>query len=239
MIRIIVRTCGERTTQKCIESCERQGHVDVINARPFGESIRQTYLKALEYKLTDDWICVIDADVILYGGVLRKAIKELKEAEIYGKNIFCFDGKTEDKILMMSRRAGIHIYKISILEQALEFIDNEHIKPESNVRRQMAELGYITYRSSMVFGKHDHEQYYCDLWRKAICQTQKLAKMIRNKPSRWLQLSKSDNDYLVIYNANKWGVKNRDKINITIDKENNFDAAENIKKLGLFEKGEL
>lgn len=230
---IIIRSCGERTEQKCIDLVSRHGNHIVIRERPFGESIRQTYIKALD--IGQKWMPVIDADVQLYDGTISKGIEEL---ESKGQNSFCFDGATDDKILMMRRRAGIHIYRTAYLEKALKYIDNNHIKPESNVRRTMAEKhGLQTYTSNMSFGNHDHDQYYCDLWRKSVLQTRKLARMIKNRPAKWKTLSKTDKDYLVIYNAHMFGKKYTG--NMIIDKDYDFEAKENIKKMRLKEKGEL
>jgi hypothetical protein len=230
-MKIIIRTCGERTTKECIRLAGKQGSVEVINAVPFGESIRLTYLKAMQYN--QEWVPVVDADTLLYDNVLQPAINELA-----GKNdkIFCLDGNTDDKILMKKRRAGIHIYRRELLSFAMRFIDNNHIKPESNIRRQMSDLGFPTYVSGIVFGRHDYEQYYRDLWRKAVCQTRKLGGMIKNRPDRWKELAKEDDDFFVIYHAHYYGKSLNEKI--VIDRRQDFDAEENIKKLGLKEKGE-
>jgi hypothetical protein len=231
-MKIIVRTCGERTTNKCIELASKQGEVEVINARPFSESIKQTYLTAIKYD--QKWIPVIDADVLLSPDTIRQAVRELENRT---PQTFCLDGKTDDKIMMKPRRAGIHIYQRSLLEQALQYLDPAHIKPESQIRRMMVNDGYPTYTGKIVFGKHDFEQYYCDLWRKAVVQTRKIAGMLKGRPAKWRQMAKVDKDYLVIYNAHVYGLKYEG--DMIIDKEMDFDAEENIKKIGLTEKGPL
>jgi hypothetical protein len=228
-MKIIVRTCGERTTNKCIELASKHGKVEVIDTRPFSESIKQTYLMAIT--CNQKWIPVIDADVLLAPDTIRQAIQELEQRT---PQTFCLDGKTDDKIMMKPRRAGIHIYQRSLLEQALRYLDPTHIKPESFIRRNMVKDGYPTYTGKIVFGKHDFEQYYCDLWRKAVVQTRKIAGMIKGRPAKWRQMAKVDKDYLVIYHAHMYGLKYDGEM--IIDKDMDFDAAENIKKLGLTEK---
>ena len=233
-IKIVVRACGERTEQKCIELAKRQGQVKIIRAVPFGESIRKTYLYGLT--LTQKWLPVIDADVLLFDNTIKKAIAQLNA--IKTKEIFCLDGKTKDKIMLQKRRAGIHIYRTVLLKKALKFIDNNHIKPESHIRRSMSKLGYPTYTGKIIFGLHDYEQYYFDLWRKAICQTQKLAGKIRRKKGlkiQWNRLKRIDKDYLVIMKAHLYGKKFCKKI--TIDRRIDFDAEKHIKRLGISEKG--
>lgn len=247
-MKIIVRTCGERTTKKCAELARKHGDVEIIEARPFGESIRQTYKRIAA---TDDkWVAVIDADVLLFSNnSIREAEIELNNLTAAGTKIFCLDGKTIDKILMMTRRAGVHIYNVEAVKIALALPDNfintidELIKPESAMRERMKQEGYCTHVGSIVFGNHDFEQYYCDLWRKVCCQTQKLAKMIgSNKPELWRKHAANDNDYKVIYAAYKFakGYEAKgDPLKITIDKDNDYNALENIEFLGLTEKGEL
>lgn len=228
-MNIIVRTTGERTEKACIASCEQQGNVHVIRAYPFGESIRQTYEKALE--LGQYWTPVIDADVTLYHSSVHMGINELT-----GKDIFCYDGRTDDKIIMKTRRAGIHIYRTSLLETALKYIDSTQLKPESHVRREMERKGYLTFTGKTVFGRHDFDQYYKDLWRKSVCQTKKLAKMIQrnNIRNKWIQLAKTDLDYKVVLAAHDWALKNNPEI--LIDARIDYDAEAQLERMRIREK---
>lgn len=231
-MQVIIRSAGERTENLCISLSEKHGAVHVIKAVPFGESIRQTYLQAI--KTGQKWTTVIDADVLLYPDTIAMAIAELDNQP---QNVFCLDGKTDDKIMMKDRRAGVHIYRTALLEKALQYIDNNHIKPESNVRRKMEAQGFPTYTGKIVFGKHDYEQFYCDLWRKTVCQTQKLAKLIKDKPNKWKRLAKRDLDYEVIYRAHEYGKKNITEI--VIDVRIDYDAKNQLAKLGIKEKDAL
>lgn len=234
-MKIIVRCCGERTENKCIRLAERQGEVHVVRDFPFGKTIRNSYKLAIE--LNQKWIPMIDADVLLIDGTLEKAIAELN---MISQPVFCLDGKTKDKIMMKKRRAGIHVYRTSLLKKAMMFIDNSHIKPETNVRKKMIALGYPTHQSGIIFGLHDYEQYYQDLWRKAVCQTQKLAGMIKRKPKLlkiWKRKALSDPDYLVIYHAHLYGKRLKEKL--VIDARKTYSAKSGINMLKLREKGEL
>lgn len=241
-IRIIVRTCGERTTQKCVELCEKQGTTEIIEAVPFGESLRKSYKTAMNYP--SKWVCMIDADVLLLPGTLQAAITELNNADAIGKHTyFCLDGFCQDKIMMKRRRAGIHIYRTNLLEQAYKHIDDLQLKPESHVRKSMALEGFPTYsKSSITFGLHDYEQFYADIWRKSVCQTQKLPKRAIIAAPTWKILStrtgaKKDDDFLVIYEAHKYGIKYNPQI--VIDKNVDYDAAVNLARLNITEKKAL
>jgi hypothetical protein len=225
---IIVRASGERTEQVCIKSCEQQGNVHVIRAYPFGESIRQTYKKAMEFN--QEWTPVIDADVVLYKNSIQKG---LSEATI-PQNIFCIDGRTDDKIMMKKRRAGVHIYRTALLEKALKFVDDLQLKPESHVRNQMDRLGFPTFSGATSFGRHDFDQYYRDLWRKSFCQTRKLKNMIKDRPHVWKSLSLTDLDYSVILEAHLCGIKYQG--DIIIDARIDYGAEEGLRRLRLTEK---
>lgn len=230
---IIVRTCGERTTEKCIELCQKIGQTHIVNARPFGESIRKSYGVAIQSG--HDLVAVIDADVMLYNGALVEGMQELKKQ--WHENIFCYDGQTHDKVLMKDRRAGVHIYNTKLLKYAFKFIDDFQLKPETYVRKNMKALGYPTFIGKTIFGLHDYEQYYRDLWRKAVCQTQKLPGQTRSKAAEWLRLSKNDIDYKVIYHAHEYGKRLQGRI--IIDVLQDYDAKNQLKRLGIEEKPDI
>ncbi len=233
-MNIIIRTCGERTERRCIELARMQGTVHVVRAIPFGECLRQSY--ALALKLGDDFTPMIDGDVILSPGVLDKAIRWMRTQS---RSSFCLDGKTHDKIMMRDRRAGIHIYRTALLPMALKYVDDTRLKPESHVRKSMEKHGHGTIVGPIVFGYHDYEQYYRDLWRKSVAQCHKLAGLIRrsNIRAHWDAAAKKDADYRVIIAGHHHGSKLREKP--MIDVSLNYGAAEGLKALGLEEKGEL
>jgi len=235
-MNIIVRCCGERTEKKCIQLAKQQGTVHVIKTYPFGESLRQSYKLAMTFK--QKWIPMVDADVLLLDNSLIKGIKFLNDND-KKNNIFCLDGKTKDKIFLNTRRAGIHIYKRSLLEKAYPYIKNTKLKPESYVRRTMSSLGYPTVTGKIVFGYHDYEQYYCDLWRKAFAQSQKLARKIQrtNIRKKWKKRAETDKDFLVILAAHDEGRLYQNKI--IIDRRKDYGADEGLGRLGIQEKNIL
>jgi hypothetical protein len=237
--QIIIRAAGERTEKKCIELAEQQGDVHVIRAEPFAESIRQTYIKAIE--IGAEFTAVIDADVLLYKDTIGRAVRELEGME---RNVFCLDGKTADKTFMCSRRAGVHIYRTDLLKMALQYVDDSFskLKPESYIRERMAEHGFKTWDGGIhIFGQHDYEQYFTDLWRKACCQAWKLEKMIEKKKiaKLWKVNAAFDDDFKVIFAAWEFSREHLRPEDITIDKKNDFNAIENIEFLELIEKGDI
>jgi hypothetical protein len=167
-------------------------------------------------------------------------VRDLNKIEKRYSDLFCLDGVTDDKVLVCRRRAGVHIYRTELLELAIAYIDNENIKPESTVRYKMNTLGYRTWAGGkLVFGLHDYEQYYRDLWRKSVCQVWKLKSLIEQKgcESEWKRLAESDNDYRVIMAAHEYGLANVRRDCVMIDVDMDFNAAENLEKMGIEEKG--
>ena len=231
-----MRTAGERTEKECIRRASRQGKVIVINKSPFGEAVRETF--RIGSKLNQKWIPVIDADVLLKDGRIQDAIDYLEEVD--RNHIFCLDGRTKDKTMMKVRRAGVHIYRSKYMARAVKFVNNNHIKPESQVRRIMSKLGFKTVSpKKIVFGYHDYEQYYKDLFRKAFVQTRKLNKMLkRNKIfEKWKKRAKKDKDYKIILEGNRIG---RHYIGqVVIDKNQTYGAMERLRTLGIKEKDEI
>lgn len=235
---IIIRSCGERTTQAAAKRARQHGDAEIITAEPFGESIRQTYRRGIELSDKQRWLPVIDADVLLFSDTISAAIAELTALEKQGHTVFCLDGRTVDKIMLRTRRAGVHIYRTDLLEQAMQYIDDDQLKPESHVRNCMAQNHAApTHTGQIVFGTHDHEQYYCDLWRKSVCQTQKLAGMIRTQPHEWARLAQKDQDYHVILAAHQWA-KAQKNLKIRIDRGCDYGAEEQLRSMGITEKGE-
>jgi hypothetical protein len=210
-----------------------QGTVHVVRAIPFGECLRQSY--ALAQTFDDDFVAMVDADVLLLPGTLAAGIAYLRKCR---SSVLVLDGVTKDYIMMKKRRAGIHIYRRALLGKAMRYINDAQTKPESHVRKSMARLGHKTVVGKIVFGFHDYEQYYADLWRKAFAQAHKLPKTSRKCRPKWEKLAKKNPDYRVIIAANLEGEKYRG--GVVIDKNwRGYRASEGLKKLRLKEKGEM
>lgn len=228
-MKIIVRASGERTEAECIRRASLEGEVVVVRGlTPFWVALRETYRIGVEFN--QPWVPVVDADVLLYQGVIQAAIDSL-----IGADYFCLDGKTDDKILVTTRRAGIHIYNRELLPLALQYVRNS-IKPETRVRQVMERKhNGLTYVGDIVFGQHDYEQYYCDLYRKAYLQTVKLGTKVPRYKSKWRGLAKVDDDYRVIIAGHQAG--NARRFKHVFDASQYYAAGGAITRLGLTEKG--
>lgn len=231
-MKIIVRACGERTAQECIRRTAQIGEVVVIeNVFPFREVLRKTL--EIGSSFDQKWVPVIDADVLLKPGSVNQAMRQLRGKE---HKVFCLDGLTRDKILNVKRRAGIHIFNRELMPMALDYV-RDSIKPETRVRQSMMGFGYKTYIGGIVFGKHDHEQYFRDIYRKAFIQVRKLGGKIRdlNLDQKWPQLARYDDDYKVVLAARRDSMAG--KREIFFDASMYRDLADRaIAELGLKEK---
>lgn len=229
-MKIIVRGSGERTQAECIRRANEQGHVElIVGVSPFWRALKETY----ELGMTFDqpWVPVVDADVLLDPGVIEAAVKELSGS----RNVFCLDGLTHDKVLNTVRRAGIHIYNRDLLETALQYA-TDSIKPETRARQAMEKYhDQRTHVGRIMFGRHDHEQYYRDLYRTAYLQTVKLRTKLPKHVKQWRQLAKTDDDYRVIMAAHQAG--NEARYRHTFDSTEYYGADQALVELGLIEKG--
>ncbi|MFA5703780.1 MAG: hypothetical protein WC982_09735 [Advenella sp.] len=228
-VRIIVRTVGERTADECIRRASLEGDVDVISGcTPFFRVLEETYKLGSTYD--QEWVPVVDGDVLLTEGKITAAVKVLSEMN----GVFCLDGKTDDKILNMKRRAGIHIYRRDLMEAALQYV-TESIKPETRARQAM-ELNHAarTYVGDIVFGLHDYEQYYRDLYRKAYLQVKKLGGKIGRVKKKYPMWAQNDDDYKAILAGHIAGTERRYKH--VFDAAQYYGADDAIARLGLREK---
>ena len=231
-----MRSSGERTRDECIRRAALIGEVELIEGvAPFSAVLRETYEIGATFE-GQEWVPVIDGDVLLEEGAILRGIEELRGR----RDIFCLDGKTKDKILAKKRRAGIHIYRRELLEAALDYV-GESLKPETRAREAMAlRHRKATFIGEVIYGRHDHEQYYRDLWRKAFIQTQKLRKTLKRRDyiGKWRQLATAgDDDYRVILAAHRAG--NREEGTLRFDATENYGALEGLRRLGIEEKRPL
>jgi len=229
---VIVRAAGERTVDECVRRLRDQvDSVRVVSAAPFAETLRLTYKLALDLK--QPWTVVVDADVLIFPKMVKAGLRACVRTSHAG--FFCLDGKTRDKVFLQDRRAGIHIYRTSMLWTALHAIDGKKIKPESHVRGMMKRRGSKTFAPpQLVFGLHDYEQYYRDLYRKAFVQAKKLPGHVKAAWGKWQLLSESDPDYRVLIAGAEAGRRHEGRIIPDVRIDLGADAA--IEALGLTEK---
>ncbi len=172
---VIVRSVEERTERECISRLERFfgcGNVlTVRNAIPFIEAIRQSF--SLGIKEKKRWTLIVDADVIVYDKRLFSFLTIADELIEKDEKLFCIQPYVYDMFFKAARHAGIHLYNSEYLCEGLKFVDNIKLRPETYVKRMMAEEGHLTYSVGVILGIHDFFQYYEDIIAKGILHSHK------------------------------------------------------------------
>jgi len=172
-LAIVIRTSGERTQEECLRLVERQGlnvPISVIAEKPFERALIKTY----EIGVTAGrrWTMTIDGDVLAREGAAARLLAAAKDMPADYAQI---EGYVLDKLLGIYRYAGHRIYRTELLAKAAELVPppGQQIRPEFHTLQRLAVLGYRSRRVSVVFGIHDYQQYYRDVYRKGIVHGRK------------------------------------------------------------------
>src|SRR5690606_24769415 len=108
-----------------------------------------------------------------------------------------------DKFFGGIRVGGVKVYRTDYLKEAVKLIPepNESLRPESFTIKKMTDKGYQQLQTNVVVGVHDFEQYYKDIYRKAITHSVKHAQYIPLLRTFWEREGKRDLDYMVLLEA--------------------------------------
>lgn len=195
---IVIRSCGERTLNACLHSIlfqTEKKYVKYIDETPFEKTLIKTFQLGIDSGV--EWLITIDADVILFSNALEQLLSEAaKMPETYvqiGARIF-------DKVFGIYRRAGIRVYRGSMLQKAICLVPSAgtEIRPESALLEKMGKLGHPSRYIGYVGGVHDYEQYYCDIYRKAYIHGHKHEYHAIDLLKRCLRKMEDDTDFAVI-----------------------------------------
>lgn len=193
---IVIRTVNERTLQLCQHLIVKQSHnitIHVIKNLPLEETIKVCY--EIGSKSKKKWMITVDADVLISEGALNKI---LAESEKLPKHYLQVEGRIVDKLTQRVRWAGIRCYRTELLAKAIELIPSHStIRPESSAIDKMKVLGHPSKRSNSIFGLHDFEQFYSDIYRKAFIHSYKHQMFLFDMINTWKQKAKYDTDFIV------------------------------------------
>lgn len=195
---VIIRSVGERTTDLCFSLVESQFPKEDIyvisNTKPFSMALRKSYELALNSG--KKWMIAIDADVLLFSDSINRIIRKMEHVP---DSLFFYEGLILDKISMQYRPAGQHVYRIKYLKEALFCLpeDGKELRAETYTRNRMIDNGYLFIREAEIYGLHDFEQFYFDIYRTCFLHSQKHSKLIEEFAKRWIRFSENDKDFLV------------------------------------------
>ncbi|MBI1942441.1 MAG: hypothetical protein HYS35_02145 [Betaproteobacteria bacterium] len=202
---IIVRHCGERTTEACaqlLQALAPGNKIHRVSAQPFQEALRQS----LELGIAEGrpWTLCIDADVLVLPGLAGF----LAAVDGFPSGFFEAQALVLDKLLPARRPAGNHLYRTELIARALPRIPaGKSLRPESDMILAMAGMGYRAHQSALLVGLHDFEQAYDDIYLKAFLHAHKhrfLAPLLR---PLWEALGREDDDFRVALMALEDGLQ--------------------------------
>lgn len=234
-VTVIVRECGERTSERCMELLRALcGRDDVtrIGAADFTTVLR----RSLEAGLAAGrrWTLCIDADVLPLPA-LAALVSGARHLE---HDVFAVQGLVLDKLLLCRRPAGNHLYRTRYLERALPLVGHGQVRPETAMIQAMAARGYGLYQARTVIGLHDHEQYLSDLYGKAWLHGHKHAQLAELLVAAWQARAAADADYQVALAAFA-AARERPGVPRLARAETAAAAAAALDTLGLREKSPL
>jgi hypothetical protein len=196
-IIVVIRTAGERTLEACKAFVLKQIPMEsvwVVDERPFEAALRKSYEIGIESSA--DWLMTVDADIFLREGAVSEV---LSATDGLPEHFFQFEGHVYDKLTGMYRKAGHRMYRTKYLKTALQQIpaENTEIRPEYMTLQRMEAMGFPSMEIETVFGVHDYEQFYRDIYRKAFVHANKHQIWLPQLISRWKALSSIDGDFRI------------------------------------------
>lgn len=194
---VVIRTAGERTFEPCKALVTKQvseEKIFVVNERPFEAALRRCYQIGIDSEA--EWMMTLDADVLLREGALEAFLTEAKQMPDHYLQV---EGLIHDKLFGSYRRAGHRLYRTRYLRTALQNVpaDGSELRPECSTLQRMASLGFPLMALDTVFGIHDYEQRFEDIYRKAFVHVHKHPEWIGLLAQRWKQHADGDPDFQI------------------------------------------
>jgi hypothetical protein len=198
---VVIRAAGERTLEACKTLVAQQVpecRVHVLSEQPFEAALRRCY--ELGRDAGTEWMMTLDGDVLLRPGAIRAFLAEAKQTPDDHVQV---EGLLFDKLTGSYRSAGHRTYRTRHLALALQQVpvDRAEIRPEDATLRKMAALGFPSRVLRTVFGVHDYEQSYADVYAKAFLRATKSSKSVPQLVKHWKSQAGSDADYQVALRA--------------------------------------
>lgn len=237
-VSLIVRACGERTTQEAIRILGEvfpNQTVQVVTGIPFATTLRRSLEIGIDENKT--WTLCIDADV----AVLKRGIKQLLAvARLQPVNVFEIQGLVIDKFFGFARPCGNHLYRTSFLKEAVKHVPDSKgtLRPEFTMIKKMETKGKLHVQLPTIVGIHDFEQFYVDVYRKCHLQSKKHTYLADQLMARWKRLKNLDADFRVATHAFREGLDQAGIV--SVDKnEAEEQRVESLANIGVSEKGLL
>jgi len=236
---LVLRASGERTQSVSMKLARLRlpdgAGVSLVSEAPFESALRASYEEGI--RAGKQWTITLDADVLLGEGSLARL---LDQAAKMPSHFFELKGRIYDKVTGTYRPAGHHVYRTELLSRALGQIPEpgSQLQPEYFTTLQMWRMGHPCRQEGLAVGLHDFEQSYCDLYRKAIVQSRKMAARAGDLIGRCAEHLHDDPDFLVILKGLWDGLMTRERL--VVDRRQFAERAlDALRALGLEEKAGL
>jgi len=156
---IIVRTCGERSLDDCINKCNIiTNDVHIVREEPFYNSVIKTF--EISSKSSKKFLLTLDADVRPYDGSIIDVLNYCKD-----KNFFRISNRVNDKFIGNGVYCGNNLinnkYSSQFYDHILKNKPSNPNKPESSSMDAFcSKHGLSQLTSNLTIGSHMEDQYY-------------------------------------------------------------------------------
>jgi hypothetical protein len=194
---VVIRSVGERTLPLCRALVLREvaaDRVHVIHEQPFEAALRSCYQIGLASSA--EWMITVDADVLPREGAIGALLNAAQRAPARVPQV---EGMIHDRLIGDWRAAGHRAYRTKFLHLALNAIpaDGTTLRPEWSTLDQLDRLGHPSQQCAVLFGMHDYEQFYRDLYRTGFVHGQKHTHWLADVVPAWRNRLSTDDDLRV------------------------------------------
>jgi len=199
-ISIIIRASGEKTLGALVNQINKFKTKDddlviLDDTLSFEKKLHNSFLEAI--RLNNEFALIIDADILLSCNIRKlidTCIIKLNNDDLgFGLKLF-------DKFYGSIKYRGIHVYRVSMLHEILDFLPEEgkELRPESFIKEKAKEFGYHWRNniSDKIVGLHDYFQNYEDIYYKFFIRAVRSNTDVEKLKSRFESI-KYDDDYKV------------------------------------------
>lgn len=242
-VTVIIRSIGERTENLCYKYVLREvskENVFLINERPFREAVIKGFRIGLNRGTK--WTLAIDADIILKENAISEMIAKF---ETLSEKYFLYQGCVFDKFYNNFRSGGPHLYRTELLKELINFVpeDGESLRPESDSFYGLINKGYHYYNDNKLFGLHDFEQSYFDIYRKFFLHAKKHKSSIPVFLNKFKKKITLDNDYQIANRGISDGLLYKNKLFVDVDffkeKYKTFSVLQLVEKSTLIDEKKI
>ncbi len=216
-VLVVIRSAQERTLASCKDIVQEQvpfENIVTIQEVPFRKAVEKNF--QLGYESGLKWTLALDADILLASDAVKKMADKF---ESLPDSFFNYQGFISDKLFGRPRTGGPHLYRSSLLSRALAHLTNDpsEPRPESATYKQMAQDGFHYYHDIAIYGVHDFEQHYSDIFRKGFFYARKHTHEREILVNHWIRHCEADITYQVALLGFAIGMVEKDAVEVDIN----------------------